>query len=187
LDHRTLSHTHVAWRTMRVGNVEINLGHLIDQIKARKMPKRVRTPNCTHLVMDRIYSRDEECDLCGHPSLLGFLYECRQDWNLLSLHDMIVEEDGKPTETAPKPQLRLELEELGLSESVICAAEQGHYTAAQLAKIKAQKKELRDIISDTLQATQINDVAARLAVIAQEPSNQDGASNSAARNEIVSA
>jgi hypothetical protein len=171
---------------MRVGNVEINLGHLIDQIKARKMPKRVRTPNCTHLVMDRIYGRDEECDLCGHPSLLGFLYECRQDWNLLSLHDMIVE-DGDPTETAAKPKLRLEMEELGLSESVIRSAEQGHYTTAQLEKIKAQKKELRDIISDTLQATQINDVAARLAAIAQEPSNQDGASNSATRDDTVSA
>jgi hypothetical protein len=170
---------------MRVGNVDINLGHLVDQIKARKMPKRIRTPNCTHLVMDRIYDRDEQCDICGRPPLIGFLYECRQDWNLPTLHDMSMEENEGHAATV-KSTLRLNLEGLGLSQSVIRAAEQGHYTDAQIEKIKAQKKDLRDIISDSLQASQINDAAAKLAAIAQEPPNNDGALNSTARDDTVS-
>ncbi|KAH3979326.1 hypothetical protein HBI82_103960 [Parastagonospora nodorum] len=172
---------------MRVGNVDINLRHLVDQIKARKMPRRSRAPNCTHLDMDRVYGRNQHCDVCGRSPPIGFLYECRQDWVTQSLRDLLTKDVEKGVLEVVKSDMRLELECLGLSESVILTAEQGHYTRSQLEKIKTQKKELRQIISDSLQASQINDAAATLAVLAQAPSNHDGAQNSTPEKEATPA
>lgn len=136
--------------------------------------------------MDRVYGRNQQCDVCGRSPPIGFLYECRQDWVPQSLRDLLTKDDEKDDVAVVKSDMRLELEWLGLSESVILTAEQGHYTRAQLEKIKTQKKELRQIISDSLQATQINDAAATLAVLAQAPSNHDGAENSTPGKEAVS-
>jgi hypothetical protein len=177
---------HLAWHMMRVGKADINLRHLVDQIKARKMPRRSRAPNCTHLDMDRVYGRNQHCDVCGRSPPIGFLYECRQDWVTQSLCDLLTKDVEKGVLEVVKSDMRLELECLGLSESVILTAEQGHYTISQLEKIKTQKKELRQIISDSLQASQINDAAATLAVLAQAPSNHDGAQNSTPEKEAVS-
>jgi predicted PhzF superfamily epimerase YddE/YHI9 len=173
---------------MRVGSAEINVPDLVNQIKARKMPKRSRAPNCTHLVMDRVFGRDQECDVCGHPPGIGFLYECRQDWATPSLRELIqaAKDDGEYEIEVAKSDMRLQLESLGLSQSVIRAAEQGHYTPAQIEKLKAQKKDLRDTISDTLQVGHINDAAAKLAALDQTPSNNDGSTNSIVRNDTVS-
>lgn len=178
-------HIHLAWATMRVGPAEINPVDLVNQIKARKMPKRSRAPNCTHLDMDRVYGRHQECDVCGRPPSIGFLYECRQDWDTQSLRDMILAAEDEDQIEPVKSDMRLQLEWLGLSESVIRVAEQGHYTPAQLEKLKTQKKDLRETISDSLQASHINDAAAKLAAIAQAPFNNDGTSNSVARNDTV--
>jgi hypothetical protein len=149
------------------------------------MPKHVRTPNCTHLDMDRVYRRDQQCDVCGHSPLLGFLYECRQDCDTPSLHDLLSKNNDDPTEVV-KSDMRLQLQWLGLSESVIITAEQGHYTVAQLEKIKTQKKDLRQIISDSLQGSHINNAAAKLAALVQTPSKHDGASNSTMSRDVVS-
>ena len=108
---------------------------IVDKIKANAMPKRMRTPNCTHVDMDRIYGRDQQCYVCGRTPPIGFLYECRQDHSSPSLHDLLSSQTAELVDP-PKSRLRLELEEIGLSQSVIRAAEQGHYTRAQLGVLK---------------------------------------------------
>ena len=164
-----------AWRIMRVGTADINVDDLVNQIKARNMAKskRVRTPNCTHVDMDRVYGRDQQCYVCGREPSIGFLYECRQDSEAQSLHDLLEQEDEDPMEVV-KTDMRLQLEWAGLSESVIRTAEQGHYTTAQLELLKAQKQELRQVISDTLQANQINNAVSKLVAMEQAPPNHDG-------------
>ncbi|KAF3053896.1 hypothetical protein E8E11_011707 [Didymella keratinophila] len=146
------------------------------------MPRRVRTPNCTHIDMDRIYGRDLQCYVCGREPSIGFLYECRQDYSSPSLHDLLAEpEDAEPPR--PKSPLRSELEKIGLSESVIRTAEQGRYSPMQLETLKAQKQDLKQVIEDRLQGSQINDMAARLAALSA-PSNNDGTMNSKAKNAV---
>jgi uncharacterized protein YdcH (DUF465 family) len=161
---------------MRVGTAEIDLTDLVNQLKARNMPKpkRVRTPNCTHVDMDRVYGRDLQCYVCGREPSIGFLYECKQDCDAQSLRDLWEQDNDDPAEL-PKSDMRLQLEWAGLSDSVIRAAEQGHYTSAQLEKLKGQKLELRQTISDTLQANQINNAVSRLQAMEQVPPNNDGA------------
>lgn len=149
------------------------------------MPKRVRTPNCTHVSMDRIYGQDQQCYVCGREPSIGFLYECRQDCSSPSLHDLLSATADTETTRAASP-LRSELENVGLSESVIRTAEQGHYTCTQLEILKIQKLDLKQIIEDSIQGSQINDVVARLAAFASTPSNNDGAMNSRPRD-VVSA
>jgi hypothetical protein len=171
---------------MRVGNVNVSVRDLVNQIKNRKMPKRIRVPNCTHLDMDRVFGRHQLCHVCGNSPSIGFLYECRQDWETQPLRDLLTKDDQDDDIGVIKSDTRLNLEWLGMSESVILTAEQGHYTEAQLEKLKAQKKELREIISDQLQASQINDAAARLAALVQTPSDNDGTSNSLQEKNAVS-
>ncbi|KAF1933332.1 uncharacterized protein M421DRAFT_52334 [Didymella exigua CBS 183.55] len=150
------------------------------------MPKRVRTPNCTHVDMDRIYGRDQQCYVCGREPSIGFLYECRQDCSSPSLHDLLAAaEDGEPPR--PKSPLRSELEDIGLSESVIRTAEQGQYTSAQLEILKAQKQDLKQTIDDSIQGNQINDVVAKLAAFASVPSNNDGTMNSKTKDSAACA
>ncbi|KZM26477.1 hypothetical protein ST47_g2357 [Ascochyta rabiei] len=145
--------------------------------KVRTMPKRVRTPNCTHVDMDRIYGRGQQCHVCGREPSIGFLYECRQDRRAPSLHNLLATQ-GYDNNVQPKSPLRLELEDIGLSESIICTAEQGNYTAAQLAILRTQKTEMKQTIADSIQGNQINDAVARLAAFVNAPSNNDGTMNS---------
>lgn len=144
------------------------------------MPRRVRTPNCTHVDMDRIYGRDLQCYVCGREPSIGFLYECRQDYSSPSLHNLL--EDQQEI-ARPKSPLRSELEEIGLSESVIRTAEHGHYSPMHLETLKAQKQDLKQIIEDTVQGSQINDMVARLAALSA-PSNNDGTMNSKAKTAV---
>ncbi|KAF2787042.1 hypothetical protein K505DRAFT_422025 [Melanomma pulvis-pyrius CBS 109.77] len=126
--------------------------------------------------MDRVYGREQYCLVCGRAPSVGFLYVCRQDHGPIPSASNSLRGPGQ--EVGPKSELRQELEEIGLSESVILAAERGEYTPAQLAKLKALKMELKQAIEDTMQGVQINGVAAKLAAFADEPSNHDGASSS---------
>ncbi|KAJ4331035.1 hypothetical protein N0V87_009493 [Didymella glomerata] len=144
------------------------------------MPRRVRTPNCTHIDMDRIYGRGLQCYVCGREPSIGFLYECRQDYCSPSLHDLL--EDGETPR--PKSPLRSELEVIGLSESIIRTAEQGQYSSMQLETLKGQKQDLKQIIEDTLQGNQITDMVARLAALSPAPTNNDGTMNSKAKNAV---
>jgi hypothetical protein len=151
------------------------------------MPKRVRAsraPNCTHIEMDRVYGRDQQCGNCGRFPSIGFLYECKQDCETEALCDLLSAENEDPIEPA-KSKVRLGLERAGLSESVILTAEKGHYTEAQLKTLKAQKKDLRQIISDSLQGSQINAAVAKLSAFEKTPSNNDGALNSQLARDTV--
>lgn len=147
------------------------------------MPKRVRTPNCTHVDMDRIHGRDQQCYVCGREPSIGFLYECRQDCSSPSLYDSLAAAEGGDV-ARPKSPLRSELEDIGLSESVIRTAEQGQYTSAQLKVLKTQKQDLKQIIEDSIQGSQINDVVARLAAFASAPSYNDGTINSKTKDAV---
>lgn len=162
---------------------------LAECIKARNAAaRRVRTPNCTHVNMDRVYGREQYCFVCGRAPSVGFLYVCRQDHvPIPSTSDSLeAHNQGSPgQEVSPKSELRQELEEIGLSESVILAAERDEYTPAQLAKLKALKIELKQAIEDTMQGVQINGVATKLAAFANGPSNNDGTSNSSLQKDPV--
>jgi hypothetical protein len=140
------------------------------------MGKRMRAPNCTHVDMDRVFGREQQCYVCGRSPSIGFLYECRQDSDAESLQDLLLHDTDK-IEPA-KSELRKELETIGLSESIIVTAESGHYTRAQLNKLKELKLELRETIADMRQASQANEVMSQLTAIAKAPSNTDGAFNS---------
>jgi hypothetical protein len=67
------------------------------------------------------------------------------------------------------------LEEAGLSDSVISAAEQGHYTDHQLRQLVTQKTELKQLVEDAAQCDQINDAIAKLSALAQTAITSDGA------------
>lgn len=89
--------------------------------------------------MDRIYGF-HQCHVCFGYSPLGWVYTCRQD----TVPSNFFESRPSPE---PKSPLRQELEEIGLSNSIIAGAERGEYTHAQLEKLKAQKMNLRMVIS----------------------------------------
>lgn len=168
---------------MRVGPTKSAILKVVDNCKALTMPRRVRTPNCTHINMDRIYGRDQQCYVCGREPSIGFLYECRQDCSSPSLHKLLAAQQEK--ETVPeKSTLRAELEDVGLSECVIRAAEQGHYTPAQLAILKTQKIDLKQIIEDSIQRSHINNAVAKLAAFARTTTNTDGTMSSTTRDTV---
>ncbi|KAF2676458.1 hypothetical protein K458DRAFT_321916 [Lentithecium fluviatile CBS 122367] len=171
---------------MRVGSTAIDAADLADRLKARAAPRRLRAPNCTHITMERVWLGDDiQCPVCGRVPSLGFLYECRQDTDVSFSHckpavaGNSISESGKST-------LRQELEEVGLSESVIHTAEQGGYTEEQLEKLKILKEQLKQVIADTVQAQQINNAVAKLACYRKGPSNNDGAFNSSLTKEMSS-
>lgn len=157
---------------------------IVNKSKTRTMLKRVRIPNCTHVDMDRIYGRDQQCYVCGRQPSIGFLYECRQDCSPPSLHNLSPSQEKVREPIRPKSPLRLELEDIGLSDSVIRTAEQGHYTPTQLEVLKTQKQELKQTIEDSIQGSQINDAVARLAALARAPSNNDGTMSSKAKGAV---
>lgn len=136
-------------------------------------PKRARIPNCTHISMERVHlGRYGRCFVCGQVPSIGFLYECRQD------HDPALQptsEIGQDCDDATKSDLCRDLEEAGLSKSIIAAAEQHKYTDEQLEKLKTLKEEMKQVILDTLQSKHSNETAAKED---NTPSNNDGALNS---------
>ncbi|KAF1837728.1 hypothetical protein BDW02DRAFT_586384 [Decorospora gaudefroyi] len=141
------------------------------------MGKRMRAPNCTHVVVDRVFGRDQYCENCRRTPSIGFLYECRQDSDAESLHDHLLSQHVDKIEPV-KSDLRQELERIGMSESIILTAESGHYTEAQLAKLMELKLEVRQTISDAREASQANETMRRLVALAKAPCSTDGTCNS---------
>ncbi|CAA9959703.1 hypothetical protein PTMSG1_03113 [Pyrenophora teres f. maculata] len=140
------------------------------------MPKRVRAPNCTHVDMDRVFGHDLQCHVCGRSPSIGFLYECKQDRDVVTLLDLLSPQVDKIKSC--KSSLRHELEAIGLSESVILTAEKGHYTDEQLEKLKDLKLELNEIILMMEEASQANDFVSKLTAMARTPYATDGTYNS---------
>ncbi|KAF2851473.1 hypothetical protein T440DRAFT_528740 [Plenodomus tracheiphilus IPT5] len=146
------------------------------------MPRRARVPDCTHGVLDRVYDPDQTCFVCGRPPALGFLYQCIQDHDPETLHDCILLADPDHIEPV-KSNVRLRLERFEMSESVILAAELGHYTDAHLDRLIDLKQELRQTILDKLQGGKSNNAMSKWtsivgSVSSRFPSNNDGTSTS---------
>jgi hypothetical protein len=112
--------------------------------------------------------------VCGQEPSIGYLYECREDCGPGTPRTHL----SKVQIDSPKSVLRCELEETGLSESVISAAEQGHYTDSQLKQLVAQKEELKQLIDDAEQCDQINEAIVKLSALAQAATTNDGVSGS---------
>ncbi|KAH7552166.1 hypothetical protein BM1_09028 [Bipolaris maydis] len=124
------------------------------------MGKRTQTTNCTHVDMDRVYGHDQQCSDNETEHLSDLI--SRNTSNIMPV----------------KSRLRKELERAGLSESIITAAESGHYTDQQLQKLKQLKRDLQHTIIDVQQADQANDAISRLMDMAMAPCGTDGAMSS---------
>jgi hypothetical protein len=95
------------------------------------------------------------CPSCGNYRALGFLYVCRQERDVAYFENLTA---NAPDENYfAKSDLRREMEEIGLSESVIATAEQGLYTDQQIKKLKVKKTELNGVIAGSLRAAQMRD------------------------------
>jgi hypothetical protein len=126
--------------------------------------------------MDRAYDGNLTCFVCGRRPSLGFVYACRQDlvYNVLDFPgaSQQVTDDKQQSGTS---QLRRELSNIGLSESVIQMAEKGLYTTAQLEKLKSQKRDLKRAIEAAIEVARINALAAHFADVAvDDPLDVDG-------------
>lgn len=109
------------------------------------------------------------CPSCGNCQVLPFLYICRQDRDLAHLDSLPLDESNAVY--LAKSSLRLQLEQIGLSESVIATAEQGLYTGKQLEKLKAKKMELNRVVAAALHAAQTTDAMVQVAFSSRERSN----------------
>ncbi|KAF2489734.1 hypothetical protein BU16DRAFT_622362 [Lophium mytilinum] len=100
--------------------------------------------NCTHIEMDRIFGY-QQCQSCGRFPSFGWLYMCRQDEREaepLPFNDSILKNDSSIESLA-----RADLEDIGVSKSIVENAEKGGYTVEQLHRIKAQKLRLNEVVS----------------------------------------
>ncbi|CAI6302803.1 unnamed protein product [Periconia digitata] len=141
--------------------------HVPKEKKAHKRKKRSKRSraifSCTHVTMERISAGSHaHCSLCGRVPSIGFLYECRQDWDFGSPYQGIHPEKTLE-EVGPKSKTRQELERIGLSESIIIAAECGQYTDAQLNHLKKLKLSLNESVSSISQAYGSTDAGKQMA------------------------
>lgn len=93
--------------------------------------------------MSKLYGPDAHCQACNQAPALGFVYVCEQDAMVGEFSDAV---KARKKLSKGKRRTLVELELLGFSESIIKAAEAGHYTAAQLDTLKTQKMHVRSTI-----------------------------------------
>ena len=148
-----------------------------DEKAAPPTPKKVTTfkANCTHMIVERVYGEDY-CHVCFRYPSMGWLYRCKQDEQFANAPVDRSAVSGNPAEVESKSELRTELEKIGLSESVIKAAEDGHYTELQLERIKAQKMQLKMVIALELASAAMANAAAE--PVEAGPPNTDGTHHS---------
>jgi predicted DNA-binding protein len=90
-----------------------------------------RAVHCTHTSMDRAFSTPDttvECDRCGHAEF-GWIYVCTADH----------ESDDSAFHVKTATERGIKDEDIHLSEWVVQAIKEGHYTEEQIKKIYAQK------------------------------------------------
>ncbi|OCK82347.1 hypothetical protein K432DRAFT_225425 [Lepidopterella palustris CBS 459.81] len=104
--------------------------------------RAIARPNCTHIDMDRLFG-PHQCQLCWKFPSFGWVYVCRQDNQLPFNFPSAFGDDLADLSS----KLREELDEVGLSRSVIETAKKGLYTAEQLEQLKAQKRRVREVIA----------------------------------------
>ena len=98
---------------------------------------------CTHVKMGLIRADgdDEKCDLCGRSPHLRSFYVCQQDE---------MPRSQLPELTKPIPQdlvaPLLEMQQLGMSQSIIDSAIRGSYNPTQIEKLIIQRKNVLAVI-----------------------------------------
>ncbi len=137
--------------------------------KAKVPSFATRRAACTHLTMERLYG-DVECNICSRSSNFGWVYCCTQDYvsespltsdsiseistpphqhvngsgdvadviNDVSMPSSVVDEEarlGGEDTLMPTPELSPWIEK---------AIKDGHYTAEQIVKLRAQKQHVVD-------------------------------------------
>jgi len=106
----------------------------------RQTPSRV---TCTHVKMGlmRADSDGEKCDLCGRSPRLRAFYVCQQD-------DMPRSQLPELTQPIPQDLVAplLEMQQLGMSQSVIDSAIRGSYNSTQIGKLISQRKNVLAVI-----------------------------------------
>ena len=127
-----------------------------------------RRAACTHLTMERLYG-DFRCNVCNHSSELGWVYSCTQDDEILTkgIGNLLAKASngfinelnrltnvGDRMKYGPSPLNGAEAEDeentftmptAELSPSVENAITEGHYTAEQVATLRAQKQHVVDV------------------------------------------
>lgn len=163
---------------MKARSTAIAAAHLANRPQVRAAPKRVHSPSCTHVTMDRVFvGKGAQCFACGHAPSLGFLYECREYCSPVP-HSVLSEPDVIDGGGSQKSSLRRELEEIGMSESVIAAAEGGHYTTQELAQLKCSKSRLNWAVTAAIHRAQSANARAHL-------TGTGGATNGTAGGDVV--
>lgn len=129
--------------------------------------RRPAKPVCTHVVMSKLHGPEHRCGTCYRVPSIGFVYVCEQDQAHSTPHAT------STTNRLPKGKKRrtlVELELLGLSESVIKTAAAGPYTAVQLETLIAQKLNVRKVIEATQDKEKIGEYYhCLLGVISMKP------------------
>ena len=113
-------------------------------------PRQLPTPPsqhqaaCTHLTVTRLFGPCVRCQYCHRTPKIGWVYACTQD------HDGNLPEIGLFTPcTAPDPKMPVSEEPASstLSPWIQKAIEQGQYTEAEVERLEAQKRAVRDAIA----------------------------------------
>src|SRR2546430_16740565 len=96
----------------------------------------ITKPNCTHITMSlfRVAVDDQTCDICGKYPYLRVFFSCQED---RMAHGQLTLPSSVLENMDPKVH---EMQQLGMSKSVIEQAESGKYTDAQLDKLIQQRK-----------------------------------------------
>lgn len=104
-----------------------------------RRPSISRAPGCTHTSFCRKFttSQDEVCDLCHRRPSFGWLYHCSQDFG-----GSLPAAEGKLL----LPRFESDAQLYTLSNSIVSAAQNGHYTDGQLSTLWKQKSRVRDIV-----------------------------------------
>jgi hypothetical protein len=149
--------------------------------------RAIAEPNCTHIDMDRLFGH-HQCQLCLIFPAVGWVYVCRQDSYQQGTAMSVPTKTPVELELNNQSPLRAELQTIGLSNSVIEAAEKDFYTLEQLDILKLQKLHLKQVISLAVQGFSNNKCSTLITKSSENNppvTNIDGASVSVTNNDSV--
>ncbi|KIW03806.1 uncharacterized protein PV09_05106 [Verruconis gallopava] len=114
-------------------------------------PALLPRPNCTHIVMDYLYTTDIPCDTCGLPPRLGWLFVCRQDWHSEAAARRQIVMLNRTHEQGQSPSRIDELQACGMSCSILKQIKQGNvFDRFQVEVLKNQKINMLRVMEQQL-------------------------------------
>lgn len=116
------------------------------QSQSRRAP--LSRPTCTHVTMSKLYAVGIQCSVCGREPSTGFVYSCEQDSTIPRMLSVL---KNRKRLLKGKKRTSAELDRLGFNPSIIFAAGRGHYTHAQLDRLKDQKRHVKSVITKTFE------------------------------------